>query len=124
MFLGLFYVLTIKLRKSPFDLSSLHHAHQELVSGITTEMSGPTLAKIEVMHWVENVLFLGWIGVFFVWSNPISLLIAGIIAVAVYLIEIFIDNNFARVKWQVMLVSAWVVALIAGGANLAVLTLF
>ena len=34
------FILTIKLRKSPFDLSMAHHAHQELVRGITTEMSG------------------------------------------------------------------------------------
>lgn len=32
-FLALMFVLTIKLRKSPFDLSYSHHAHQELVKG-------------------------------------------------------------------------------------------
>ena len=69
-FLGLLFILTIKLRKSPFDLSMSHHAHQELVRGMTTEMSGPTLAMVEVMHWCETVLFLRWIGIFFVWGNP------------------------------------------------------
>lgn len=39
VFLGFLFVLTIKLRKSPFDLSYSHHAHQEIVKGITTEMS-------------------------------------------------------------------------------------
>ena len=34
-FLALMFVLTIKLRKSPFDLSYSHHAHQELVKGVT-----------------------------------------------------------------------------------------
>ena len=55
-FLGFLFILTIKMRKSPFDLSYSHHAHQELVKGVTTEMSGRTLAKVEVMHWCENVL--------------------------------------------------------------------
>lgn len=124
VFLGLVFVLTIKLRKSPFDLSTSHHAHQELVKGITTEMSGPTLAKVEIMHWCENVLFLGWVGVFFVYGNPVSLLIAVVVALLIYFLEIFIDNNFARVKWQVMVKSAWVVALVLGGINLAILGLW
>ena len=120
-FLGFLFVLTIKLRKSPFDLSYSHHAHQELVKGVTTEMSGPTLAKVEVMHWCENVLFLGWTGLFFIWSNPASLVLAVVVALLIYFLEIWIDNNFARVKWQFMLKSAWVVALVAGGVNIALL---
>ena len=51
IFLGLIYVITIKLRKSPFDLSTSHHAHQEIVKGVTTEFSGSTLGRIEVAHW-------------------------------------------------------------------------
>lgn len=124
VFLGFLFVLTIKLRKSPFDLSFSHHAHQELVKGITTEMSGRTLAKVEIMHWCENVLFLGWVGLFFVWSNPLSLILAIVVALGVYFLEIWIDNNFARVKWQAMLRSAWVVALVTGGLNIAFLAYF
>ncbi len=120
-FLGLLFILTIKLRKSPFDLSMSHHAHQEIVRGMTTEMSGPTLGMVEIMHWCENVLFLGWVGVFFVWGNPLSIVLAVAVAFIVYLLEIWIDNNFARVKWQFMLKSAWAVALIGGGVNIAVL---
>ena len=121
VFLGFLFILTIKLRKSPFDLSYSHHAHQELVKGITTEMSGPTLAKVEIMHWCENILFLGWTGMFFIWGNPLSFAIAIVAVVLIYFLEIWIDNNFARVKWQAMLKSAWVVALVAGGVNIAVL---
>ncbi len=121
IFLGFLYVLTIKLRKSPFDLSYSHHAHQELVKGITTEMSGSTLAKVEIMHWCENILFLGWVGMFFVWGNPVSIVIAVVIALAIYFLEILIDNNFARVKWQVMLKSAWLIALVFGGINIIVM---
>ncbi|WP_241156595.1 MULTISPECIES: respiratory chain complex I subunit 1 family protein [unclassified Adlercreutzia] len=121
VFLGLLFILTIKLRKSPFDLSMSHHAHQEIVRGVTTEMSGPTLALVEIMHWCETVLFMGWVGMFFVWGSPLSVLLAVVVALAVYFLEIWIDNNFARVKWQFMLKSAWAVALVAGGVNLAVL---
>jgi len=31
IFISVLFILTIKLRKSPFDLSTSHHAHQELV---------------------------------------------------------------------------------------------
>lgn len=121
VFLGFVFILTIKLRKSPFDLSYSHHAHQELVKGITTEMSGPTLAKVEIMHWCESVLFLGWVGMFFVWGNPVSIVLGVVVALAAYFLEIWIDNNFARVKWQFMFKSAWLVALVAGGVNVAFL---
>jgi len=122
-FLGLLFVLTIKLRKSPFDISQSHHAHQEIVAGIITEMSGPTLAKVEIMHWCENILFLGWTGLFFVYANPVSIAIAIVAVLVIYFLEIWIDNNFARVKWQLMLKSAWLVALVAGGLNMAFLSL-
>lgn len=122
VFIGFVFVLTIKLRKSPFDLSYSHHAHQEIVKGVTTEMSGRTLAKVEIMHWCENVLFLGWVGMFFIWANSLSILLAIVVVALVYFLEIWIDNNFARVKWQALLKSAWIVALVAGGVNIAVLT--
>ena len=121
VFLGFLFILTIKLRKSPFDLSYSHHAHQELVKGITTEMSGPTLAKVEIMHWCESVLFLGWVGMFFVWGNPVSIVLGVVVALAAYFLEIWIDNNFARVKWQALLSSAWIAALVAGGVNIGLL---
>ena len=116
-FLGFLFILTIKLRKSPFDIAMSHHAHQEIVRGTITEMSGCTLAKVEVMHWCENILFLGWVAMFFVWSNPASIVLAVIVALAIWFLEIFIDNNFARVKWQTMLNSSWLVALVFGGVN-------
>lgn len=121
VFLGFLFILTIKLRKSPFDLSYSHHAHQDIVKGITTEMSGKTLAKVEIMHWCENVLFLGWVGMFFIWGNPVSFLIALIVVALVYFLEIWIDNNFARVKWQLLLKASWAVAFVAGFVNIAVL---
>jgi len=122
IFAGLLFIITIKLRKSPFDLSYSHHAHQELVKGITTEMSGRNLAIVEITHWYENVLFLGYIGLFFVWLHPLALVLAVVVALAVYFLEIVIDNSFARVKWQSMLGWSWVVTLLCTVANLALLT--
>ena len=121
-FIGFMFILTIKLRKSPFDLSTSHHAHQELVRGTTTEMSGKTLAKVEIMHWCENVLFLGWTGMFFLWGGPLSIILGVVVALAVWFFEIWVDNNFARVKWQAMLKWAWIVALVCGGINIIILS--
>ena len=59
LFLALGYALTIKLRKSPFDIAASHHGHQELVRGVQTEYSGPYLALIEIAHWFDLVLILG-----------------------------------------------------------------
>ena len=122
-FVGFLFILTIKMRKSPFDLSYSHHAHQDLVKGISTEMSGPMLARVEIMHWCENVLFLGWVGMFFLTANPLSWVAAIVVALVAFVFEIWIDNNFARVKWQAMLGSAWLVALVAGGVNMIALML-
>ena len=123
VFIGFLYVLTIKLRKSPFDISMSHHAHQELVRGVTTEFSGKTLALIELSHWYENILFLGWVGVFIMWGgfNLAGAIVTVVVCIAVYLLEILIDNNFARVKWQAMLKTSWLVALVLGGINIVYL---
>jgi NADH:ubiquinone oxidoreductase subunit H len=84
-------------------------------------MSGKTLAKVEIMHWCETVLFLGWVGMFFLFANPASIALAIVVALVAWFFEIWIDNNFARVKWQAMLRSAWAVALVCGAVNLSVL---
>ncbi|MDD5675439.1 MAG: NADH-quinone oxidoreductase subunit H [Chitinivibrionales bacterium] len=118
IFLGFLYILTIKFRKSPFDLSLSHHAHQEIVRGIATEFSGPTLALIEIAHWYENVILLGFIYLFFA-NDPI---LAALAAALVYFLEIIIDNTFARAKWQLMVKSSWIVTLVLGMGNLLILS--
>jgi ech hydrogenase subunit B len=116
IFLGLLYVLTIKLRKSPFDLSTSHHGHQELVKGLTTEFSGSMLGLIEVAHWYENVFILGFIYLFFSWNPAI-----GVGAVILtYLLEILIDNSYARLTWQYAVKWSWIVACGVGVTNLIV----
>jgi formate hydrogenlyase subunit 4 len=117
VFIGYLIVLTIKLRKSPFDLSTSHHAHQEIVKGVTTDFAGPNLGKIEIAHWYEYVFLLGVIWLFFAW-NPLVAVAAIVVA---YFLEILIDNTMARVKWQLMLRSAWIIAGTLGLVNLGVL---
>ena len=120
IFLGFLYVLTIKLRKSPFDISTSHHAHQEIVKGVTTEFSGPSLGLIEITHWYETVFLLGFVYLFFGF-NPVI----GVVAVIlVYLLEILIDNTNARVKWQLAVKSSWLIAAVVGVVNLAALYFF
>ena len=125
IFLGLVFILTFKLRKSPFDLSMSHHGgHQEIVQGITTEYSGRELAIIEVTHWYETIFALSLVYMFFVTKSPISHAIAIVACIIIYLFEIIVDNGFARVKWQFALKSSWIVTGVLGTINLIVLSFF
>ena len=117
VFLGLLFILTIKLRKSPFDLSTSHQAHQEIVKGITTEFAGPSLAIVEIVHWYETAIMLGIVFLFFAASPVLAI---GVV-LAAYFMEILIDNTFARFKWELTLKSSWLVTIVFGGINLVVL---
>ena len=119
LFVGFLFILTIKFRKSPFDLSMSHHAHQELVAGLKTEFSGKTLALLEAAHWYENVFLLGFM--FFVNGQWWGYVIGGVVVLLTYFLEILIDNSFARMKWQVAINSSWIVALVLGTVNLFML---
>ncbi len=101
--IALIIILTIKMRKSPFDLSTSHHGHQELVKGITTEYSGPYLALIEITHWYELVLVLGLVVMF--WAQPVWVGI--ILAMVAFFMELVIDNIYARLTWDFMLKFVW-----------------
>ena len=70
------------------------------------------------MHWCESILFLMWVGMFFIWDNPASIVLAVVVALAAWFFEVVIDNNFARMKWQNCLSGAWLVALVMGVVNL------
>lgn len=98
-FLALLIVLTIKLRKSPFDFSTSHHGHQELIKGLTIEFSGFQLALINIGEWFELVLLLGFVGMFC--AQP--LWVGIILAAAAFFIEILVDNISARTTWAWML---------------------
>jgi ech hydrogenase subunit B len=122
VFLGFVFILTIKLRKSPFDLSASHHAHQELVKGLTTDFSGSTLALLEIGHWYENVILLGFTYLFFA-AFGVAWAVLGV--VLVYVLEVLVDNVYARLTWKATLKSSWIVTGVLGVANLlAVVYLF
>ena len=121
IFLGFIFILTIKFRKSPFDLSMSHHAHQELVAGLKTEFSGKTLAMLEAAHWYENVFLLGMVFLFFVNGTWWGYVIGIVDVLLTYFLEIVIDNSFARMKWQVAINSSWIVAVVLGTVNLFML---
>ena len=120
VFLGFLYIMTIKLRKHPFDLSTSHHAHQEMVKGITTEFSGQMFAIVEVSHWYENIFLLGLLALFFLNGNAWSVALAVVGLVVCYFLEILIDNTNARVKWQTMLKNTWIVTAVLGAINIIV----
>ena len=121
IFIGFMYILTIKFRKAPFDLSMSHHAHQELVAGLKTEFSGTTLAMLEVAHWYENIFLLGFIFLFFQNGSVAGVIIGIVVAIIAFFFETFIGNSFARMKWQVAFKSAWIVAAVLGIINLFLL---
>jgi ech hydrogenase subunit B len=107
LFIVLGYALTIKLRKSPFDLSTCHHAHQELVKGLLTDYSGPFLALTEIAHWYEIILILALCTLFWAtsWLGMLVLL------AVTYFVEVLVDNAAARMNWRWMLGYVWAMGL-------------
>ena len=122
-FAAFVFILTIKMRKSPFDTSTSHHMHQELVKGLTTEMGARNLAIFQVTEWYENVFLMGVVGLYLVNANPVSIIWAIVAIVLVYFLEILIDNTSARMKWENMLSITWWFTLFTAGVNLLVLML-
>ena len=114
LFIVLGYALTIKLRKSPFDLSTCHHAHQELVKGLLTDYSGPFLALTEIGHWFEVVLLLGLCTLF--WATSWTGM--AVLVVATYFLEVLVDNTTSRMTWRWMLSYVWGVGLTLSLVNL------
>ncbi|WP_295585870.1 NADH-quinone oxidoreductase subunit H [uncultured Subdoligranulum sp.] len=114
--LGLLFIMAVKLRKSPFDLSTSHHAHQEIVKGLT-------LAVMNIAEYYEMTLMLGLVGLFFVNSDPLSWPLAVLACLAAYFLEMLWDNVSARVRWRTLLDGCWVVTLLTGGLNGLILML-
>ena len=123
LLIGFMFTAAIKFRKSPFDLSTSHHAHQEMVKGLTTEMSGTTLAIMNIAEYYEMVLLLGIFCLFFVNSTWWSWIAAVVVCMVIFFAETLWDNVSARVKWKTLLYSCWIVTLVAGGVNILILML-
>lgn len=114
VFMALAFILTFKLRKSPFDLSTSHHAHQEIVKGLTVEFASSSLALIEIAHWYEIMMLLG---IFYMFLAPYPVA-AVLLVLVVYAMEILLDNTSARMKWQWAMGSSWLAASTFGACNL------
>ncbi|MCR4763157.1 MAG: NADH-quinone oxidoreductase subunit H [Lachnospiraceae bacterium] len=123
MFIGFAFVLIIKLRKSPFDLSTSHHAHQEMVKGLTTDISGRDMGLVELAEWYDTTLMMGIIGMFFVTANPVSYLFAILACAVVFFLITLVDNTHPRVKAMHMFGITWLVVLVCAGTNLLILNL-
>jgi ech hydrogenase subunit B len=117
IYLVLGFALTIKLRKSPFDISTSHHGHQEIVKGVLTEFAGPHLGLIELAHWYEIMLVLSICGLF--WATDVIGLL--ILLVITYLAEIVVDNLVSRATWRWMLTYVWGVGISLVFFNIAFL---
>lgn len=124
VFVGFLFILVIKLRKHPFDLATSHHAHQEVVKGITTEFSGALYAFDELAAWYENVFLFGMMMMFFITTNPWSILWSFACASVCYFVLILVDNTNARMKWQKMFKNTWIVTSTIGAVNLLILHFF
>ena len=92
LFLAFLAVLAIKLQKSPFDLATSHHAHQEIVKGLTLEYAGPYLAVIEIAHCYEVALLFVMTVLF--WATNLWAGLA--LAILSFFLMTVIDNACAR----------------------------
>jgi formate hydrogenlyase subunit 4 len=114
VFVAYFLTVLIKLEKSPFDVSTSHHAHQELVKGITLEYAGPYLALIEITHFYEASVLLAVAALF--WST--NLAVGAALATACFLGVILVDNITARLTTRWMVRAMWSVGLALALVNI------
>jgi ech hydrogenase subunit B len=116
-FIGMIVVLCIKMQKSPFDLSMSHHAHQELVKGLTSDFSASILAMMELAHWYKFVFLFGFLFLFFGFQPAAG----AVVLAASFLAVQFIDNIFARLKYQTIIRGVVLTALILVFGNITFL---
>ena len=118
IFLGLLFILTIKLRKSPFDYSYSHHAHRSSSRASRPRWrAAPSPRSRSCTGARRCSSSCGWACS----SSGITLspfVVALAVVALTWFFEVFIDNNSARTKWQFGLKYAWLVALVAGVVNL------
>ncbi len=114
LFLAFLCVVAIEFEKSPFDVASSHHAHQEIVKGTTLEYSGPFFGLIEITHCYEMALFFGVMASF--WHT--SIIMGLLLAFAGFFIVILVDNICSRMTALWTLRYMWTVPLLLALANL------
>jgi formate hydrogenlyase subunit 4 len=114
LFVAFLVVLAIKMRKSPFDIATSHHAHQELVKGLTIEYSGPYLAVLEIAHFMELTLLFCLLTLF--WATPVWVGI--LLASACFFLMTVVDNAFARLTSLWTFRFMWTGALLLAATNI------
>lgn len=114
VFISMLFIMSIKFKKSPFDFSSSHHAHQELVKGMFTDFSGPTMGIIEFAHWYEYVFLSGLMFIF--WKQ--NYLMGAILSLFTFFFVIIVDNITARLSWEWMVKVTWTIVVGLSVANL------
>lgn len=126
LFIAMLFVLSIKFKKSPFDFSTSHHGHQELVKGLTTEFSGPTLAMFELAHWFEAILLLGFMFLFFAFNTSIItfVILGTVVETLAFIFVIVLDNISARITWQWMIKFSYLFLSVLAVINMLVIYFF
>ena len=66
-------------------------------------------------------MLLGMTALFFMDGTWIGALAGIAVSASVFFLEIWIDNGFARMRWQTAIRSGWAAALVLGLGNLAAL---
>ena len=118
IFISMLFIMIIKFKKSPFDLSASHHAHQELVKGMFTDFAGPTMAAIEFSHWYEYVFLSGLMFLF--WKQ--NLVIGTVLSLFTFFFVIIVDNISARLSWHWLIKFTWTI--VVGGSVLNILFIY
>ena len=113
VFVAYFLAAVIKMEKSPFDVASSHHAHQELVKGVTLEFSGPYLALIEITHFYEVFLVYGIMVAF----GATHLVLGLCLGAAGFFGLIAVDNTSARLTTRRMVRIMWTAPLFMAALN-------
>jgi ech hydrogenase subunit B len=114
LFVTFIVAMAIKLQKSPFDVATSHHAHQELVKGITIEYSGPFLGIIELTHFYEVFVLFGILAAF--WAS--NLLIGLGLSALGFFVLVLLDNLCARLSTMWMVRFMWTVPLLLALSNI------
>lgn len=114
MFLSLLFVIAIEFEKSPFDVATSHHAHQEIVKGTTLEFSGPFFGLIELAHTYEMAIFFGLMMAF--WHT--SLVMGILLALTGFIFVLVLDNISPRLTSWWMVKFMWTIPLTMSLANL------
>ena len=114
IFVTFVIAMAIKLQKSPFDVATSHHAHQELVKGITLEYSGPFLGIIELTHFYETFVLFGILAMF--WAPNIFVGLG--LAALGFGVLVLLDNLCARLTTMWMVRFMWTVPMLLALSNI------